>query len=200
VVDEIMRDPESIKLGGEKKEISIFFSDVAGFTTISERLEPEELVLLLNQYLSAMTEIIRLHRGNVNKYLGDGIMALFGAPLGEVNHASLACYAALDSQAELARLREAWKQQGLPEISARVGINSGFCIVGNMGSQSRLEYTVMGDCVNLASRLEGANKYYDTAILLGARTAELAKDDIEAREVDLLRVKGKTKPVVVCRS
>ena len=197
VVDEIMRDPDSIKLGGEKKEISIFFSDVAGFTTVSERLQPEELVLLLNQYLSAMTDIIRRHRGNVNKYLGDGIMALFGAPLGESNHASLACYAALDSQAELARLREAWKQQGLPEISARIGINSGFCIVGNMGSQSRLEYTVMGDCVNLASRLEGANKYYDTPILLGARTAELAKDDVEAREVDLLRVKGKTKPVVV---
>ncbi|WP_447599162.1 CHASE2 domain-containing protein [Nitrospira sp. Nam80] len=197
VVDEIMRDPESIKLGGEKKEISIFFSDVAGFTTISERLEPEELVLLLNQYLSAMTDIIRRHRGNVNKYLGDGIMALFGAPLGELNHASLACYAALDSQAELARLREAWKQQGLPEISARIGINSGFCIVGNMGSQSRLEYTVMGDCVNLASRLEGANKFYDTPILLGARTAELAKNDIEVREVDRLRVKGKTEPVVV---
>jgi adenylate cyclase len=94
-------------------------------------------------------------------------------------------------------LREAWKQDGLPEIIARIGVNSGPCIVGNMGSQTRLEYTVMGDCVNLASRLEGANKFYDTLILLGARTAELAKDDIEAREVDLLRVKGKTEPVVV---
>ena len=197
VVDEIMRNPEAIKLGGEKKEISIFFSDVAGFTTISERLPPEELVLLLNRYLSAMTDIIRSHRGNVNKYLGDGIMALFGAPLGEPNHATLACYAALDSQAELARLRETWKQEGLPDIIARIGINSGPCIVGNMGSQTRLEYTVMGDSVNLASRLEGANKYYDTVILLGARTFELAKDDIEVREVDLLRVKGKHEPVVV---
>jgi adenylate cyclase len=197
VVDEIMRDPDAIKLGGEKKEISVFFSDVAGFTTISERLSPEELVLLLNRYLSAMTDIIRRHRGNVNKYLGDGIMALFGAPLGEPNHATLACYAALDSQTELARLREAWKQEGLPEIIARIGINSGSCIVGNMGSQTRLEYTVMGDCVNLASRLEGANKFYDTLILLGTTTFELAKDDIEAREVDLLRVKGKQEPVVV---
>jgi adenylate cyclase len=197
VVDEIMRDPDAIKLGGEKKEISIFFSDVAGFTTISERLSPEELVLLLNRYLSAMTDIIRMHRGNVNKYLGDGIMALFGAPLGEPNHATLACYAALDSQTELARLREAWKQEGLPEIIARIGINSGPCIVGNMGSQARLEYTVMGDCVNLASRLEGANKFYDTMILLGTKTFELAEGDIEAREVDRLRVKGKQEPVVV---
>ena len=139
VVDEIMRDPDAIKLGGEKKDISIFFSDVAGFTTISERLSPEELVSLLNRYLSAMTDIIRSHRGNVNKYLGDGIMALFGAPLGEPNHATLACYAALDSQVELARLREVWKQEGLPEIIARIGINSGPCIVGNMGSQTRLE-------------------------------------------------------------
>jgi adenylate cyclase len=197
VVDEIMRNPDAIKLGGEKKEITILFSDIAGFTTISERLQPEELVTLLNRYLSAMTDIIRRHRGNVNKYLGDGIMALFGAPLGESNHATLACYAALDSQAALTVLRDQWKKEGLPDIVARIGINAGPCIVGNMGSQTRLEYTVMGDCVNLASRLEGANKFYDTLILLGPRTVELAKNDIEVREVDLLRVKGKNEPVVV---
>jgi adenylate cyclase len=197
VVDEIMRNPDAIKLGGEKKEITIFFSDIAGFTTISERLQPEELVALLNRYLSAMTDIIRGHRGNVNKYLGDGIMALFGAPLGETNHATLACYAALDSQAALTSLRDQWKKEGLPDIVTRIGINAGPCIVGNMGSQSRLEYTVMGDSVNLASRLEGANKFYDTLILLGPRTVELAKNDIEVREVDLLRMKGKHEPVVV---
>lgn len=197
VVDEIMRNPDAIKLGGEKKEITIFFSDIAGFTTISERLQPEELVALLNRYLSAMTDIIRRQRGNVNKYLGDGIMALFGAPLGESNHATLACYAALDSQAALTVLRDQWKKEGLPDIVARIGINAGPCIVGNMGSQTRLEYTVMGDCANLASRLEGANKFYDTLILLGPRTVELAKNDIEVREVDLLRVKGKHEPVVV---
>ena len=144
-----------------------------------------------------MTDIIRRHRGNVNKYLGDGIMALFGAPLGESNHATLACYAALDSQAALTILRDQWKKEGLPDIVVRIGINAGPCIVGNMGSQTRLEYTVMGDCVNLASRLEGANKFYDTLILLGPRTVELAKNDIEVREVDLLRVKGKNEPVVV---
>ncbi len=197
VVEEIMRDPERIKLGGEKKELTVFFSDVAGFTTISEQLQPEELVELLNRYLSAMTDIIRRHRGNVNKYLGDGIMAIFGAPLGDPNHATLACYAALDSQAELTKLREAWKAEGLPEIVTRIGINSGLLVVGNMGSQERLEYTVMGDSVNLASRLEGANKFYDTLILLGPRTYELAQKDIEAREVDVLRVKGKKEPVTV---
>lgn len=198
VVEEIMRNPEAIKLGGEKKDISILFSDIAGFTTISEKMSPEDLVALLNRYLSAMTIIIKTtHRGNVNKYLGDGIMALFGAPLNDPKHASLACYAALDCQLELARLRQIWKQEGLPEIGARIGINSGPCIVGNMGSEERMEYTVTGDSVNLASRLEGASKYYDTLILIGQRTAELAKNDVEVREIDLLRVKGKKEPVVV---
>lgn len=197
VVDEVMRHPEQVKLGGDRKELTVFFSDVAGFTTISEQLSPEELVTLLNKYLSAMTKIIRVHRGNVNKYLGDGIMAIFGAPLGDPNHASLACYAALESQETLARLRQEWKAEGYPEIVARIGINSGPLVVGNMGSEERLEYTVMGDSVNLASRLEGANKFYDTLILLGPRTYELAKADIEARPVDLLRVKGKKEPVQV---
>ena len=197
VVDEIMRNPEGIKLGGEKKELTVFFSDVAGFTTISEKLTPEDLVVLLNHYLSAMTDIILRHRGNVNKYLGDGIMAIFGAPRGEPNHATLACYAALENQSALARLREEWKAQGHPEVIARIGINSGPLVVGNVGSQVRMEYTVMGDSVNLASRLEGANKFYNTLILLGPRTYELAEPDIEAREVDRLRVKGKLEPVVV---
>lgn len=197
VVDEIMRNPEAIRLGGEKKELSMFFSDVEGFTSISEKLTPETLVELLNKYLSAMTDVILRHRGNVNKYLGDGIMAIFGAPRGDPNHASLACFAALDSQSELAKRRELWKAEGRPEISARIGINSGWVVVGNMGSQARLEYTVMGDAVNLASRLEGANKFYDTLILLGPRTYELAAQDIEAREVDRMRVKGKEEPVVV---
>ena len=197
VVDEIMRNPESIKLGGEKKELTVFFSDVAGFTTISEKLDPEDLVFLLNEYLSSMTDIILRYRGNVNKYLGDGIMAIFGAPRGEPTHASLACFAALENQAALARLREGWTARGYPEMVARIGINSGPLVVGNMGSQARMEYTVMGDSVNLASRLEGANKFYNTLILLGLRTYELAKPDIEAREVDILRVKGKLEPVVV---
>lgn len=197
VVDEIMRHAHGIKLGGEKKELTVLFSDVAGFTTISEQMEPEALVELLNRYLTAMTDVILRYRGNVNKYLGDGIMAIFGAPRGDPNHATLACHAALESQEALVRLREEWKAQGYPEIMARIGVNSGPIVVGNMGSQARMEYTVMGDHVNLASRLEGANKFYDTLILLGPRTYELARGDIEAREVDVMRVKGKREPVVV---
>jgi adenylate cyclase len=197
VVDEIMRHPQEITLGGEKKELTVLFSDIAGFTTISESLRPEDLVEFLNRYLSAMTDVILQHRGNVNKYLGDGIMAIFGAPRGDPAHATLACYTALESQRTLARLRELWKSEGHPEIFARIGINTGDLVVGNMGSQARMEYTAMGDSVNLASRLEGANKFYDTQILLGRRTYELARHDIEAREVDLLRVKGKNEPVVV---
>ena len=197
VVDEILRHPENIHLGGEKQELSVFFSDVAGFTTISEQLTPEVLVEVLNVYLSTMAEVILQQRGNVNKYLGDGIMALFGAPRGESNHATLACYAALDCQQALVYWRQPWQARGFPELTTRIGVNSGALVVGNMGSQSRMEYTVMGDSVNLASRLEGANKFYDTRILLGPRTYELACNDIEAREVDVIRVKGKQEPAVV---
>jgi len=197
VVDEIMRHPGEIKLGGELREISVFFSDIAGFTTISEGLEPPALVELLNTYLSAMTDTLLQYRGNVNKYLGDGIMTLFGAPSGEPHHATLACYAALACQRMLAQHRQAWQAVGFPDLTTRIGINSGLLVLGNMGSEKRVEYTVMGDSVNLASRLEGANKEYDTRILLGSRTYELARDDIEAREVDRIRVKGKHDPVVV---
>ena len=197
VVDEILRNPAGVTLGGEKKELTVLFTDVAGFTSISEALDPTELVELINRYLSVVTEGILRHRGNVNKYLGDGIMAVFGAPRGEPNHATLACYAALDCQAALARLREEWKAQGYPDMATRIGINSGSLVVGNMGSPARMEYTVMGDAVNLASRLESANKVYGTSILMGPRTYELAREEIQVREVDILRVMGKQKPVVV---
>jgi len=197
VVDEILRNPAGVTLGGEKKELTVLFTNVAGFTSISETLDPTELVELINRYLSVVTEGILRHRGNVNKYLGDGIMAVFGAPRGEPNHATLACYAALDCQAALARLREEWKAQGYPDMATRIGINSGSLVVGNMGSPARMEYTVMGDAVNLASRLESANKVYGTSILMGPRTYELAREEIQVREVDILRVMGKQKPVVV---
>ncbi len=197
VVQEILRDPERIELGGETRVLSVLFTDVAGFTTLSEKLPPQRLVELINRYLSAMAGVILRHRGNVNKYLGDGIMAIFGAPAGDPAHATLACYAALDCQAALAELREEGRRQGYPDLVTRIGINSGPLVVGYMGSQARMEYTAMGDSVNLASRLEGANKYYGTLILLGPQTYDQAKEGIEAREIDLLRVKGKEEPVAV---
>ncbi len=197
VVAELLRQPERIKLGGEKQEITLFFSDVAGFTTISEQLDPESLVKLLNEYLSVMTDVILYHRGNVNKYLGDGIMAFFGAPRRETQHATLACLAALDCQHQLGELQANWTAQGYPELITRIGVNSGPVVVGNMGSQARMEYTAMGDNVNLAARLEGANKYYGTSILIGPQTYSLVKNDVVAREIDALRVKGKQKAVLV---
>lgn len=197
VVAEILREPDHIKLGGEKKEVTLFFSDVQGFTTLSEQLEPEILVALLNEYLSLMTDLIMQYRGNVNKYLGDGIMAFFGAPRYEPEHASLACFAALECQRQLTQLQDRWSAQGYPRIATRIGLNSGQVVLGNMGSPSRMEYTAMGDSVNLASRLEGANKYYGTKILLGAQTYQLAQHDIVTREIDAIRVKGKQQPVVV---
>lgn len=196
VVDEIMLHPERISLGGERHDITVLFSDLAGFTSISEQLSPEELVQFLNRYLSAMTTTIRTHRGNVNKYLGDGIMAMFGAPLKEPNHATLACLAALGMQAQLEQLRTVWMAEGYPCLSARIGISTGPLVVGNVGSAERLEYTAIGDTANLASRLEGANKFYQTRILIGPKTYELAKADIEARPIDLLRVKGRREPVI----
>lgn len=197
VVDEILRNPAGIALGGEKKELTILFTDVADFTRLAETLDPKILVDLVNRYLATVTESILRHRGNVNKYLGDGVMAIFGAPRGEPNHATLACYAALDCQAALACLREEWKAQGYPAMTTRIGINSGPLVVGNMGSPARMEYTVMGDSVNLASRLEGASKVYGTLMLVGPRTRELAGAEIETRELDIVRVKGKREPVVV---
>lgn len=197
VVAEILRQPNQIKLGGAKQEVTLFFSDVAGFTTISERLEPDVLVTLLNEYLSLMTDIIMQYRGNVNKYLGDGIMAFFGAPRYTPDHASLACFAALDCQRQLTQLQARWSARGYPAIATRIGLNSGQVVLGNVGSPSRMEYTAMGDSVNLASRLEGANKYYKTKILLGTHTYQLARHDIVAREIDAIRVKGKQQPVVV---
>jgi adenylate cyclase len=197
VVDEIMRHAENIHLGGTTQELSVFFSDVADFTTISEQFAPEALVEVLNMYLSTMAEVILRHRGNVNKYLGDGIMALFGTPRGDPNHATLACYAALDCQQALVHWQQAWPARRFLELTTRIGINSGPLVVGNMGSQARMEYTAMGDSVNLASRLEGANKFYGTRILIGPHTYELARNDIEAREVDVIRVKGKQEAVVI---
>lgn len=197
VVDEILRHPQQVKLGGEKQEVTLFFSDVAGFTSISEKLEPEVLVKLLNEYLSLMTDIIMQYGGNVNKYLGDGIMAFFGAPRYAPDHASQACRAALECQRQLRQFQANWSAQGYPNVATRIGLNTGQVVLGNVGSPSRMEYTAMGDSVNLASRLEGANKHYGTQILLGMQTYQLAQHDIVAREIDALRVKGKQQPVVV---
>jgi len=170
---------------------------VAGFTTIAEQLTPEALVRLLNEYLTEMTNIVFKHDGMLDKYEGDAIMAVFGAPISHGNHALKACATAIEMQEQLVKLRDLWGKQGRPQLHARCGLNSGQMVVGNMGSENRFDYTVMGDAVNLGSRLESANKQYRTTIMIGENTYQKAKDGIIVRELDLLRVKGKTEPVKV---
>ncbi len=195
VVNQLMDNPKLLKLGGERKELTAFFSDVAGFSTISENLEPEELVDLLNHYLTEMTDIIMKYEGTVDKFEGDAIIAFFGAPIPHMDHARRTCLVALEMQERLAELREGWKKEGKHELFMRIGINTGPMVVGNMGSKSRMDYTMMGDSVNLAARLEGVNKQYRTYTMISEFTYEQVKEDIEVRELDLIRVVGKNEPV-----
>jgi len=197
VVQEIINNPDTLQLGGEEREITVIFSDVAGFTSISEQLTPAELVLLLNEYLTAMTNIVLENNGIIDKYEGDAIMAEFGMPVPNDDHPQAACRTALKMQHKLVEMRKKWKAEGKPELEARVGINTGDVIVGNMGSDTVFDYTVMGDPVNLGSRLEGANKMYNTFIMISEFTHEYVKNDFYARPLDLIRVKGKSKPVEV---
>jgi adenylate cyclase len=197
VVKDLLKHPEKLSLGGEERFITVLFSDIAGFTTISEKLPPQELVNLINEYLSEMTDIILNHDGIIDKYEGDAIMAEFGVPIFYEDHAIKACLAAIDMQKRLNDLSEKWVQEGLPALRSRIGINSGNMIVGNMGSNKVFDYTALGDEVNLASRLEGANKSYGTSIMISDSTNELVKEKLLTRPLDLIRVKGKQKPVQV---
>lgn len=179
-----------------KTEISILFSDIRGFTSISEQLDAQELAALLSSYLTEMTRIIFKNRGTLDKYMGDAVMAFWGAPFDETRHAEKSCRAALDMLAKLRELQAAWKAEGRPVLEIGIGINSGIASVGNMGSQLRYGYTAMGDSVNLASRLEGLNKDFGTRIILSEFTfAQIADAKFVARELDLIRVKGKSEPV-----
>jgi len=197
VVEEIKKHPEMLNLGGEKRDMTAFFSDIQGFTSISETMEPETLVTLLNEYFAAMTKILFEYGGTLDKYEGDAIMAFWNAPSLQPDHAKRACLTALKMQQCLDILRLKWKKEGKPDIHVRMGINTGEMIAGNVGSKERFDYTIMGDAVNLSSRLEGANKHYGTYLMLSETTYEITKEDFEFRELDLLKVKGKHKPVRV---
>lgn len=203
VIEQLVDDPNMLKLGGERKELTAFFSDVQGFSTISESLEPEELVELLNEYLTEMTDIIMRHGGTVDKFEGDAIIAFFGAPLPYEDHAARACLASLEMQAKLAEMRATWKEEGKHQLYQRIGLNTGSMVVGNMGSKTRMDYTMMGDAVNLAARLEGVNKQYKTFLMISEFTHNQVKDQVEVRELDMIRVVGKKDPVriyeVLCK-
>lgn len=199
VVNEILRDPSKLKLGGDKKNITVFFSDIRGFTSFSEKLSPEKLVHVLNEYLTAMTNIVLRNEGVVDKYIGDAIMAFWGAPIKIKNHAELACNTAVEMIKELRILKEKWKKQNFPEINIGIGLNTGDAVIGNMGSYERFDYTAMGDTINLGSRLESLTKFYGVNILI----SETTQKDIEksgnfiVRKLDYIKVKGKNEPIVI---
>jgi len=197
VVNELISDPDKLKLGGEKRMLTILFSDIAGFSTFSEKQSPEELINFLNTYLSDMTDSVFLNKGTLDKYLGDSVMAFWGAPVAVENHAELACRAALEMQKRLTVLQNKWMKEDNKLFFTRIGINSGNVIVGNIGGRQRFDYTVIGDNVNLASRLEGVNKEYGTRVILSDTAYELVKSKFFFRELDLITVKGRMTPLSI---
>lgn len=195
VVQQLVAHPELVRLGGERRELSLLFCDLAGFTTMSERLTPENVARVINLYLSEMTRVIMATGGTVDKFIGDAVMAFWGAPLDDPDHARHAVQAAIEMQQAMANLAPQLAELGAGKVALRIGIHSGPAVVGNMGSDERFDYTALGDTVNLASRLEGVNKAYGTGILLSATTANALGGGVPLREIDRVRVKGKDQPV-----
>jgi adenylate cyclase len=197
VLAELIRHPEKLALGGEKRTLTVFFSDIRDFTTLSEKLSPVELVAFLNTYLSPMTQAVLSQGGLLDKYIGDAVMAVFGAPVPRVDHADQALSCVLQMHAELATLNAGALQRFNLKVAIGVGINTGDMVVGNMGSAERFDYTVAGDSVNLASRLEGLSKVYGVYCLVGDGTRRAAGATFTFRELDLVQVKGKHEAVPV---
>lgn len=195
IVHQLMEHPERLSLQGEQKTLTVLFSDIRGFTTISEKMTSEELGRFMNEYLTAMSNIVLEGKGTVDKFIGDAIMAIWGAPLEDTDHAANCVRAAFKMMAELEPLRMDWEKRGLPGVAIRIGINTGVMSVGNFGSDQRFAYTVMGDNVNLASRLEGANKIYGSNIAISEYTRAALGEGFYCRFLDLVRVKGKDVPV-----
>lgn len=196
LVEEMAESPEKISVSGESRDMTVLFSDVRGFTTISEGLEPQALTQLMNEMLTPMTHVIHHHRGTIDKYMGDAIMAFWGAPLTDDNHARHALEAGLEMVKALPQINQRFRDKGWPEINIGVGLNSGVMSVGNMGSEFRMAYTVMGDAVNLGSRLEGLTKQYGVNIIVSEFT-KAKVPDYSFLELDRVRVKGKDEPVII---
>ncbi len=197
VIEKILRDPKHLQLGGEKRELTIMFTDLAGFSSFSEKLEPVELTALLNDYLTEMTDIIMEEGGTLDKYEGDAIIAFWNAPLEQSDHAIRACRAALRCQRRLAELRETYLKRTGATLRMRVGLNTGPVVVGNMGSRKRFNYTILGDAANLASRLEGANKAFGTETMVSESTWQLVSGQFSGRRLADLRVVGRKTAVAV---
>lgn len=194
VMEAALQNPDRLNIG-EKREMTVMFSDIRGFTTLSERMTPEALASFINEYLSPMTKIVFDTKGTLDKYIGDAVMAFWNAPLDVADHGVQACRAAVLMLEKLEELKKDWRARGFPELEIGIGINTGFMVVGNMGSDVRVDYTVLGDSVNLGSRLEGTNKEYDTRVIISEFTYAHVKDEMVCRRLGAVRVKGKTKPV-----
>ena len=197
VVDLILEHPESIILDGEEREATVLFADIRSFTSLSEKMEPKELVQLLREYFTRMVDAVFAFQGTVDKFIGDSIMAIFGAPSPQPNHAERAVRTALAMKKALIIFNTLRNQQKKDPIHIGVGINTGEMVVGNIGSEQRLEYTAVGDAVNLASRLEGINKQYGSDVIISESTARQLPEDVVTRELDKVRVKGKYTPVTI---
>lgn len=197
VIEKVLVDPNALKLGGDRRELTILFSDLAGFTSLSEGLDPEALTTLLNDYLTDMTDIILEEGGTLDKYEGDAIIAFWNAPLDQPDHAARACRAAVRCQRKLAERRPEFRERCGKDLRARIGMHTGLVVVGNMGSKQRFDYTVLGDAANLASRLEGANKAFDSYVMVSEVTRAQAGDGFDFRPLGPIRVVGRKEPVEV---
>jgi adenylate cyclase len=197
VVEEILGNPEAMELGGKRKECTILFSDIRGFTTMSEKMPPEEVVSILNEYFNVMVKTIFEYGGTLDKFIGDAIMAVWGAPVSHPDDPKRAVLCALQMRDELKKLQRKWKEEGKPVFDTGIGINTGEVVVGNIGSVERMDYTVIGDNVNLASRLESLNKEYKSNILISEMTYQKVKDIVEVRRIEEVQVKGKTEKVMI---
>ena len=197
VVEVITTRPDRLELGGEELETTVLFADLEGFTRLSEDLPPQTLIKLLNDYFTPMTQIIMAHRGTLDKYIGDAIMALWGAPVPLVDHALRACRAALEMEKTMTELQARWQAQGLPPVMERLGLHTGPVVAGNVGSKDRFNYTVLGDTVNMASLLEEVNKIYGTRILLSEETCKSIRDHLVVRELDTVQVRGRSQTMTI---
>ncbi|HOX28550.1 MAG TPA: adenylate/guanylate cyclase domain-containing protein, partial [bacterium] len=197
VADEIIRNPNAVSLGGKKQMVTVLFSDIRGFTVFSEKYAPEEVVARLNEYLSAMVDVIFENEGTLDKFIGDAVMAVFGSPIAHDDDPLRAVKTALDMQRRLNGLNEKWTSEGREPLVIGIGINTGEVIAGNIGDMRRMEYTVIGDNVNLASHIEGLTKNFNCPILMSASTYELVKDKVVAKNLGSVSMKGKLREVEI---
>ena len=197
LVRQLIQTGQDARVGGELREVTIMFTDVEGFARLAEAMEPQELLVHLSEYLAHLTEIIHAHEGTVDKYLGDGMMVLWGAPLEQPDQAARACRAALRCKQRVEELNVAWEAEGRPAFRTRFGIHTGAAIVGNIGSQSRMDYSAVGDNVNVAARLQEMNKEYGTTILVGQTTYERCQKEFEFHLVAEVGIRGRQQAMAV---